>query len=237
MTRASRNSSKKWNESSFPAGVHRDLRISVISRSYTIKPNQRKSIQETKHTGCEQKHGHEDNQQILAIVLEVDVVLYRKNKDPDNTHNYKHASSYKGEKIPRGMLTRNFQIRRDEKCNDRLYLVTGPFCPNSVPSQGLLPSVVCKRGGEGEKSLTSYTAVSCCASNSSFSTIGLSHDVESFSVEYIIRFSILESGMSSKAACSAVCSTRKSFACLVFMRVCNGLADGLLHRPPKFMLR
>jgi hypothetical protein len=58
--------------------------------------------------------------------------------------------------------------------------------------------------------------VSHCASNSSFNSIGLSHEAASLSVKYIILFSTSASDTPSSAACSTVCSTRKSFACFVF---------------------
>src|SRR5215469_3802810 len=50
------------------------------------------------------------------------------------------------------------------------------------------------------------------------SSIGYSHDEASLSVKYIILFSRSESGTASRLACSAACCTRKSLACLLFMR-------------------
>ncbi len=70
---------------------------------------------------------------------------------------------------------------------------------------------------EEPRDLASYSSVSYSASKASLSAMGSSGH-SSVSVKYTMRFSRSERGTFSRAACSAVCRTRKSLASRTFMR-------------------
>ena len=80
-----------------------------------MEPNHSHSIKNTEHSRYEKKQPNDGNEQILAEVFEVNLVLHGQNSCYCDAHSYKYANSQEFEKIACRMLTGKFEVPQNEK--------------------------------------------------------------------------------------------------------------------------